>query len=80
MKFFAANKYFHCNLINQHWVQNHRRHRLNGPAITWASGARAWYCGGDYHRKDGPAIIYSIGVRRWYIHGKRIEQEYGEIV
>jgi len=45
-------------------------HRLNGPAIEWANGSKAWYQNGKYHRTDGPAVEYSGGTKSWYQNGK----------
>ena len=31
-------------------------HRLDGPAIEWKYGTKAWWVDGKRHRLDGPAI------------------------
>ena len=46
-------------------------HRLDGPAIEWASGNKAWYVNGKLHREDGPAVEHIGGTKEWYVNGKR---------
>jgi hypothetical protein len=46
-------------------------HRLDGPAVEYADGYRAWYVDGDLHRVDGPAVEDKCGDREWYQNGKR---------
>ena len=41
-------------------------HRIDGPAIEWADGGKAWYQNGLRHRTDGPAVEYSNGEKWWY--------------
>jgi len=45
-------------------------HRLDGPAIEWTDGGKAWYKNGSRHRLDGPAIISFSGDKIWYQEGK----------
>ena len=44
--------------------------RLDGPAIEWSDGYKAWCIDGKLHRTDGPAIEYSNGSKFWFINGK----------
>lgn len=45
-------------------------HRLDGPAVQYASGYKEWNVNGKIHRTDGPAIEYpSDGGKAWYING-----------
>ena len=44
-------------------------HRLDGPAVIYPSGTRAWYQNGRLHRTDGAAIMFSGGVCNWYLNG-----------
>lgn len=46
------------------------RHRMDGPAITWASGHQEWWVKGQLHREDGPAIIHRDTTLCWYFHGQ----------
>ena len=46
-------------------------HRLDGPAIEWANGNKAWYVNGKLHREDGPAVEHISGTKEWYVNGKR---------
>ena len=41
-------------------------HRLDGPAIKYANGAKSWYQYGKRHRIDGPAVIWPDGTKWWY--------------
>ena len=50
-------------------------HRLDGPAVEWSKGYKAWYVHGKYHRLDGPAIEYSDGTKAWFVDGKPVSQE-----
>ena len=54
---------------SQHWRQNGKLHREDGPAMTSKSGVR-WYLNGKWHRVGGPAIIYSDGTQYWYQNGQ----------
>ena len=45
------------------------RHRLDGPAVEWADGGKAWWVDGKRHRLDGPAIEYANGYKSWYVDG-----------
>jgi len=47
-------------------------HRIDGPAIEWADGYKAWYLNGEFHRIDGPAIEHSNGDKSWYLNGEHI--------
>ena len=53
-------------------------HRLNGPAIEYADGYKAWYVNGRRHREDGPAVEYAdqygIPVEYW-IEGEKYSKE-----
>lgn len=52
-------------------------HRLDGPAVEYADGYKAWYQNGNRHRLDGPAIEYADGFKAWYIGGvKYTEAEF----
>ena len=52
-------------------------HRLDGPAVEYASGSKAWYANGERHREDGPAIEYADGYKEWWMNGQRLtEQEF----
>ena len=45
-------------------------HRLDGPAIEWANGAKEWFVNGELHRLDGPAVEYADdGKTWWYVNG-----------
>ena len=47
------------------------RHRIDGPAIEYASGSREWFVNGKRHRHDGPAIEWANGSKEWFVNGKR---------
>ena len=44
-------------------------HRVDGPAIEYASGSKEWYFNGFFHHEDGPACEYADGTKHWYING-----------
>jgi uncharacterized Fe-S cluster-containing protein len=46
-------------------------HRLDGPAVEYDNGGKAWYVDGQLHRVDGPAFEYVDGTKVWYVDGKR---------
>ena len=46
-----------------------KRHRLDGPAIEWASGYKVWCVNNKQHRLDGPAIEYTNGDKEWWVDG-----------
>lgn len=46
-------------------------HRLDGPAVEYADGDKAWYSNGWIHREDGPALEYADGDKEWWVNGKR---------
>lgn len=52
------------------WRQNGELHRIDGPAIEYANGAKFWYLHGKLHRTDGPAVEWANGDKFWYFHGK----------
>ena len=58
----------YCNSANQ-------LHRINGPAIEWASGRKEWWQNGQRHRTDGPAIEWASGRKDWFINGKRLTED-----
>ena len=46
-------------------------HRLDGPAIEWASGSKTWYANGIIHRDNGAAVIWDDGSEFWYLNGRK---------
>ena len=46
-------------------------HRLDGPAIEYADGYKAWFQKGKRHRLDGPAREWSDGSKEWWVEGKK---------
>ena len=47
-----------------------KMHRLDGPAIEYSDGYKAWWVNGQLHRIDGPAVEYSEGNKEWWVNGK----------
>ena len=37
-------------------------HKIDGPAVIWPDGYKAWYKDGQRHRIDGPAAIWANGA------------------
>ena len=50
-------------------------HRLDGPAVEYTNGTKAWFVNGKYHRIDGPAIEYAHGTKAWWINGLRHRED-----
>ena len=48
---------------DKRWYLNGLLHRINGPALEYATGNKEWYLNGKIHREDGPAIEYANGDR-----------------
>jgi hypothetical protein len=50
-------------------------HRIDGPAIEYANGSKAWYVDGKHHRIDGPACEWADGDKEWWIEGEYYTEE-----
>ena len=46
-------------------------HRIHGPALECANGAKYWYLNGQLHRTTGPAVEWANGGYDWYQNGLR---------
>lgn len=57
------------------WHSHGKLHRVDGPAIEWADGAKEWYLNGKRHRTNGPAIQRNCGCSAWYENGVLIKAE-----
>lgn len=56
---------------NRYWYNDKDQyHRLDGPAIEYANGYKAWYVEDKIHRLDGPAIEDADGTKAWYVEDK----------
>ena len=53
------------------WRLNGQYHRVDGPAVEYASGHKEWYLNGQRHREDGPASEYANGGKFWFLNGQR---------
>ena len=67
MKTYEVNVYDNGSV---EWLLNGKKHREDGPAVTYIDGAKYWYINGECHREDGPATITSEGNKTWYKNGK----------
>ena len=47
-------------------------HRIDGPAVEFASGAKHWIQDGMFHRTDGPAIEFTEGTVEYWIEGNKL--------
>ena len=54
---------------------NGKLHRLDGPAVEYPDGYKAWYLNGERHREDGPAIEGCDGSKEWWLNGKQYYTE-----
>ena len=59
------NKYWR----NKKW----QYHRLDGPAIEYANGYKAWLLNGLLHRIDGPSREWASGYKEWWVNGENID-------
>ena len=46
-------------------------HRIDGPAVEFASGTKNWFQNGMRHRVDGPAVVTAHGDKCWWQNDKR---------
>jgi hypothetical protein len=60
-----------CSNGTKERYQDNEFHRVDGPAVEDAYGAKYWYQYGKLHRVDGPAIETVSGIKCWYQDGKR---------
>jgi hypothetical protein len=51
------------------WHFERKWHRLDGPAVEFATGSKSWYIHGVRHRDDGPAVERYDGSKKWYLNG-----------
>ena len=51
-----------------HYNSNGNYHRLDGPAIEYATGGGYWFFDGKLHKTDGPAIVWGVGYKEWWIN------------
>ncbi len=54
----------------KYYNEGGRLHRLDGPALEYACGTKAWYVNGKNHRLDGPAIEWGNN-KAWRVNGKQ---------
>jgi len=59
----GTKRYYKDKAMNMH-------HRLDGPAVQYTNGYKAWLVDGKRHRTDGPAIISADGNKSWWVGGK----------
>ncbi|NVM34067.1 MAG: hypothetical protein HWN81_00630 [Candidatus Lokiarchaeota archaeon] len=67
--------YYLDGSILNYYDDTKKLHRLDGPAIEYASGSKWWYVKGKRHRLDGPAVEFSSGSKRWWVNGKYLTEE-----
>ena len=48
-------------------------HRLDGPAVIYKNGSKAWYQYGKRHRKDGPAVFAQGISYEYWLRGQPLE-------
>lgn len=57
--------------FGQEWVDaKYLKHKVDGPAVLYNNGARAWFIHGKRHRLDGPAEV-GRDYQQWWVDGKR---------
>ena len=65
-----SNKITYANGTSEWSNSQGIRHRINGPALHYASGTKIWLINGKRHNLNGPAIQYSNGSKIRLINGK----------
>jgi len=50
----------------EHFDEDGKLHKDDGPAVKLANGTAIWYFHGRKHRRDGPAIIHPDGTQEWF--------------
>jgi hypothetical protein len=55
--------------------ENGELHRLDGPAVEWRHGSKAWWVNGKRHRLDGPATELASNFKEWYVNDKELTKE-----
>ena len=61
---------------NKFWYNEQGKlHRVDGPAIKWWNGDKAWWSHGKLHREDGPAVEWANGDKEWYLNDKEYTEE-----
>jgi len=50
-------------------------HRIDGPAVEYKNGTKAWYLNGERHREDGPACEWKSGHKEWYLNGEAYSEQ-----
>jgi len=57
------------------WYKNGKLHRVDAPAVEYASDNKFWYRNGKIHRDDGPAVEWANGDKEWFRNGKRHRED-----
>jgi hypothetical protein len=58
------------------WLNDEDRlHRLDGPALEWVDGSKAWYINNGLHRLDGPAIEDCSGAQELWVNNKKLTKK-----
>jgi hypothetical protein len=55
--------------------EDNKFHRLDGPAIEYKHGTKAYFINGKRHREDGPAVEYGNGTKEYWINDKKLTKE-----
>lgn len=63
--------YYKHNDGGRCWYKNNIYHRVDGPALIFATGDMFWYNNGKYHRDDGPAVMHITGFKSYWQNGER---------
>jgi uncharacterized protein YxjI len=61
--------------MNEYRKEYHTRdgqlHRLDGPAVEYTDGYKAYYVNGQLHRLDGPAVEDADGYKVYYVNSQK---------
>jgi len=50
-------------------------HNLNGPAVEYFDGYKAYYVNNKRHRLDGPAIIWPSGYKEYWVNDRKLTKK-----
>ena len=66
----ATKYYYKDGSVLEHYYDDKILHRVDGPAVEWSNGYKAWRVDGKLHRIDGPAVEFADGGKFWHIDDK----------
>lgn len=59
----------------EHRDEQGRLHNVDGPAVIYADGTKAYLIHGQRHRTTGPAVEWSNGEVEYWLNGQQLSEE-----